>query len=191
MRLNVRTSNTMTNIQAAAQEVTNDVRLAANRALSRSVVRARVVVVKEIRQNYTINPRFLKSGIKVDVNKSNLTGYVNLWGCANPLDRFKMSPRKDTTGNRRKPLKVAVKKGGLKRLGGNTFSWAHGGKREGAGFLIMKRLGDTRLPIERLYGPATPHMADNPEIIENVTREMSAAYNKTFEHEIKRRGHGR
>ena len=48
------------------------------------------------------------------------------------------------------------------------------------------RKGKSRLPIEKLFGPAVPQMARNKETVRYIEKEAVSTYEKRLEHEIKK-----
>lgn len=103
-------------------------------ALNRTVTSVAASVRKEVRSQYNIKAGDINQTItKVKANRSTLKAIVYSKGTPIPLDRFKISP-KTVQPKRKKPIKVGVKKGGLKATVGAFVTEINGIKifqREG------------------------------------------------------------
>lgn len=148
-------------------------------ALNRAVSNVATNVGREIRQEYTIKSGDVEATLeKTRANKSNLSAIVRSKGELVPLDRFKVSP-KTVQPRRKKPIKVGVKKGGLKTTLDAFVSDINGIK-------VFKRTTQKRLPIRRLFGPSVPQMLGNEEIIAKIDAAGSEMFLRRLDHEIDR-----
>lgn len=148
-------------------------------ALNRTVTNVSSNVGKEVSKRYAIKSGVVKQTLtKTRANRSTLSAIVESSGQLIPLDRFKVSP-KTPQPKRKKPIKVAVKKNGMKTLLGAFVGDIHGNK-------VFKREGTKRLPIQRLFGPSIPQMIGNEEVVQVINEEGKATFDRRLEHEINR-----
>ncbi|MEN8702495.1 phage tail protein [Bacillus infantis] len=148
-------------------------------ALNRAVTNVSSNVSKEVRKKYTVKSSDIKQTLsKTRASRQDLHAIVKSKGELLPLDRFKVSPR-SVQPKRKKPIKVAVKKEGLKPLLGAFVGEIHGTK-------VFKRVGKKRLPIRRLFGPSIPQMIENEEVRSFINQEGNETFNRRLDHEINR-----
>lgn len=151
---------------------------AVSNALNRALTNVASNISKEVRNEYIIKAGDVKATLKRSrATRSNLTAYVRSRGGPIPLDRFKVSP-KTVNPKRKKPIKVAVKKTGLKEAIGAFIADLNGIK-------VFKRKTKRRLPIKRLFGPSVPQML-NEQIVERINSEGQATFLKRLDHEVNR-----
>ncbi|MEK5378073.1 phage tail protein [Paenibacillus sp. FSL P2-0173] len=165
--------------QRHLQEVKKKTKVAMYRALNRVAQNAKTNASKEIREQYVIKAGDLGSTFSIKkADKGSLSATIRSRSRGTGLDKYKFSPRR-TTGKRPKVLKVAVKKGGMKKVPGAFVAEKNGVK-------IFIREGRSRLPIKRLYGPPAPEMFNNVQIRESVERKARVLYAQRLEHELNR-----
>lgn len=154
------------------------VQVAMYRSMNRALQEGRTVAVREGAKHYTLKSRDVRSSFKMNkAARANLNAELISTGTNLPLSRYAHKPQTDTTGARRKPIRVGVKKsGGMKPLG-QGFIWQ--GK-------VMQRVGASRLPVAHKYGPAVPSILDNPQVVDAVTDKMTEAVERRMEHETLR-----
>lgn len=148
------------------------------RALNRAASNLNTNLKKETRKRYVIKSR----DIKLDISKASsnkLLATVKSQGERIPLDKFKVSPKVPRPQKPPRSLKVQVKKDGMKELMHAFVANIQGNK-------VFQRKGKARLPIEKLFGPAVPQMANNKETVRHVEKEAISTYEKRINHEIKR-----
>ena len=166
---------------AAAKEMLKDVsggfEQAVRRSLNRAATSARAGITKAVREEYTPKPKYIRRDMKVKkANKRVLEASVHVFVAPLPLRAFSFRPKTNTTGNVRKPVRVAVQKeGGLKRLGA-SFVWNG---------LILKRRGTASLPVDTVYGPSVPTMAGRKTVSERIEQTMRSSFIKNLDHEAK------
>ncbi len=51
---------------------------------------------------------------------------------------------------------------------------------------FFERVGTSRFPIEKKFGPSTGHMMQNDTVIEQMDKTISESFEKRMEHEINR-----
>ena len=148
-------------------------------ALNRTMTNVASNVTKGVREQYHIKAGEVKNNLKkTKATRSTLAAEVRARGPAIPLDRFKVSP-KTVQPNRKKQLKVAVKKDGTKQIMGAFIANLSGVK-------VFKREGKGRLPIARLFGPSVAQMAGNEKIVNNANEKAVVTFETRLNHEVNR-----
>jgi hypothetical protein len=153
------------------------------RAINRSTEAARTEMSKGIREEYYIRHQDIASvtGItKANAARKSISARIRLRGTKRELMLFRVSPKSEEA--RPKVLKVAVKKGGLKKLPG---AFIRRGSKSGNPH-VLRRVGKTRYPIHIKYGPSVPQMADNPKITSAIEERAREMLDKRLDHEINR-----
>lgn len=151
--------------------------LAVSRSLNRAVSAGRTGVTREVRKEYTIKAGAVRESMSISMsNRNNLEGTIISKGRPRSFSQYRLSPNRDTTGDKRKQPRVAVKKGGsLKPLGHFIYQ----GK-------VFARLGKSRLPVEHRVGPAVPSLLKNDNVKTAVQTAMSDTFAKRLDHEVNR-----
>jgi len=148
-------------------------------ALNRAITNVAANVSKETRKEYIIKSSDIKETLrKVRASRSSMSGIVASKGRPIPIDRFKISPKK-VQPKRKKPIKIAVKKGSLRESLGAFVADINGIK-------VFKREGKKRLPINRIFGPSVPQMVGNEEVRAKINAEGLDTFNRYLDHEINR-----
>ncbi|MGN0885799.1 MAG: phage tail protein [Candidatus Spyradenecus sp.] len=147
-------------------------------AFNRAILSARTSGTKEVRKVYAVRAdKVRKSFAMHRASRSELSAELVSRGDSLPLSNFRYRPTTDTTGNRRKQVRVQVRNdGGLKPLG-QAFIW--GGK-------VMQRLGEDRLPVQHVHALAVPVMLSEHTVVEAVQMTMLTTTQKRLDHEIHR-----
>ncbi|WP_445506703.1 phage tail protein [Niallia sp. 03190] len=160
-------------------DISNKAPQAITSALNRAVTNVAANVSKETRKEYLIKAADIKATLsKTRASRSTMSAIVSSRSGAIPIDRFKVSPR-TVQPKRKKPIKIAVKKGNLRESLGAFVSDINGIK-------VFKREGKKRLPIDRLFGPSVPQMIGNEEIRTKINQEGLDTFNRRLDHEINR-----
>lgn len=149
------------------------------RALNRALSSGRTAGVREARKVYTAKAGDIRAdfgGIK-KASSSDLTAGLIGRGSNLSLTKYLYKPKTDTTGARRAPVYAAVRKGGAKPLGDRAFIW------DSHAFI---RVGATRLPIKKLYGPAVPGLLNNEQVVDAVMDTLEETAERRLDHEILR-----
>lgn len=148
-------------------------------SLNRAATNVNSNVGKEVRKNYTVKSADIKATLrKTKATKSRLRADIISSGSTLPLDKFKVSPKTENP-NRRKPIKVSIKKGTPKAVLGAFVANLNGVK-------VFQRSGKARLPIKRLHGLSVPQMVGKEETRANLEKEGQAMFIKRVDHEVKR-----
>ena len=170
-----RNKNALEKAAKLLSEVPNGYEAAVSRSMNRAAIAGRSAAVSTIRQEYTIKASTVRRNFTIHkATRSDLEALVTSKGPRIPLVNYKTRPKTDTTGNARKPVRVAVKaRGGLKPLG---KSFVYRGK-------ILQRLDTSSLPVQEVYGPAIPVLSGNNEVVDNVEKTMQETFLKRLDHE--------
>jgi hypothetical protein len=157
--------------------VPGGIQKAMTRALNRALQEGRTEGVRSVTREYTVKAKTVRPTFKMKkASATRLEASLDSSGSNIPLEEYAHRPNSDTTGKKRKPVKVGVKKGGLKPLG-QGFIW--NGK-------VMRRREKARLPIDRTYGPAVPVVLNNDKVVDNIVDKMSDSVDKRLAHETER-----
>lgn len=156
-------------------EIPKGYKVAVSRVLNRAATSGRSAAVSTIRQEYTIKASTVRRNFSIEkATRSSLEALVTSKGPRLPLVNYKTRPKTDTTGNKRKPVRVAVKaRGGLKPLG---KAFVYRGR-------ILQRLDTRSLPVQEVYGPAIPVLSENNEVVDNVEKTMQETFFNRLDHE--------
>ena len=149
-------------------------------ALNRAMTNMASNLPKKVREHYHVKAGTVKDTLNVTKStKATLKAEVRSSGKVIGLDHFKVTP-KTVQPRRKKQLKIAVsKKAGMKQIMGAFISNLNGVK-------VFKREGKERLPINRLFGPSVPQMADEEGIVEHVNQQGYITFEKRVDHEVDR-----
>lgn len=168
--------------QNALADIPKGAEAAAARAFNRALMAGRTAAVKEITKRYTVKAKDVRPTFKMKkASKTHLEAELISEGSALPLRAFAHKPATDTTGRKRKPIRVTIKGSNQFELT-TSFVW----KKH-----IFTRLGDTRLPVKKATGPSVPSMLGNENIVEEVQGVMDETAAKRMEHEMERLAGGK
>jgi Prophage minor tail protein Z (GPZ). len=153
--------------------------IAISRALNRAAESTRTEAVRNVTANYYVTAKDARGTIQIyKASPSKLGALVVSKDSKIPLDHFKFTPKKPNPKSHQ-TIKVAVKKGGLKEL-------LHAFIADVNGVKIFQRVGPSRLPIQRLMGPAIPVLIGSKLLREAVEKKSHETYQQRLDHEIKR-----
>ena len=160
-------SNSFAQAQRILKRASSLIQRASFAAMGRAMSHAKTVLGKEIRTEYAIKARRARSAITAKrVKTSGSTQAEILVRGGNLLaSEFSLRPKTDTTGGRRKAVRLGIRKGGVQRID--------------RGFV-------SSYPIEPLFGPAVPGMAANERVVDAVQSDFKETYERRLEHEISR-----
>ena len=163
--------------ERALETIPGGMELALMRAYNRALTEGRTAGTRAVRAHYTLKARDVRETFVMHkAKRSSLEAELTSTGRHLPLSMYAHRPGRDTTGKNRQPVRVGVKKGGLKPLG---QAFIHQGR-------VMQRLGASRLPVEHKYGPAVPLLVGNDEVAQTVVDTLSNAVDKRLSHETRR-----
>lgn len=153
--------------------------VAISSALNRAMASVTKQITVETRSRYHIKAKDVRATLtKTKANRSNISAIVVSSGKTIPLDRFIVTPR-TVQPRRKKPILVAVKKGGKKPLPGAFVGDIQGIK-------VFKRKTNRRLPIGRMFGPSVPQMLKGQDIQSEINKAGRDMFYKRLDHEINR-----
>lgn len=147
------------------------------RALNRSAITGRSEIVKATRRKYTVKAKPVRQAIRLEEKATyeSLETMLTVRSTRLALEHFKFTPKSDTTGGARKPVKVAVKRGVAPKPIKNAF--VHKGR-------ILQRTGTTSTPLIDMTGPSAPSMVGNASVTSEIETAMRAMFLKRLDHEI-------
>lgn len=169
----------------AAQNVLSDVPKGAEMAVvwafNRALIAGRTAATRAVAKRYTVRAKDVRStfGLK-RASKGDLSAELISKGTALPLRAFEHKPATDTTGAKRKPIRVTISSKQFTLT--TSFVWNGN---------IFGRLGDSRLPVKKMVGPSVPSMLGNSNVIDEVQNIMSETAEKRLEHELNRLAEGK
>lgn len=166
---------------------------AASSALNRVGAGVATELNRKTREEYTAKAGDIKNTIRVRNNGSNSVN-VSSKGPNLSLPKFKISPKARVPGKKQKPIKVAVKKTGGKKLKSgfiSDLSSGHSGVFTRTPGVTKKRKKNAKgdypgLPIEEGFGPAAPIMMNNTQIVKHVEEEAEKRMITRLDHEVGR-----
>lgn len=160
--------------QRALRAIPGAFEKAIKRAANRAATQGRTASTRVVREKYTVKAKDVRPALRVTKASSN--GLVaTLHASSSPLllSKFKFSPRRDTTGNRRKLVRAEMMKG--RRATGLDKGFVFRGD-------IWTRT-DGRFKIRRVSGSSVPRMMENQH--EGVEEVIRNAFLKRLDHETK------
>lgn len=164
--------------KAALNDIQKLTPKAVRSALNRAGQGIKTEAGRKIRETYTIKAKEASQTIKV-TRLGDLGLRLTSKGRNIPLIRFKTTPS-SPPAKQPKVLKASVKKGGKKPVRGAFVT------RVGGHVGVLKRLGEKRLPIQELFGPAVPVMLGSDGVREHLEAEAHRRIEDRLEHELNR-----
>lgn len=147
------------------------------RSLNRAMTEGRTVAIDSVTDEYTLKERDVRGTFSIKrASRRNPQANLTSRGGSVLLSQYAHRPKTDTTGKKRREVKVAVRKGAMKPL---DRGFIHEG-------LVLQREGRLRYPIRVGYGPAVPVALTNEDVSEDVLETMQASVVKRLEHETLR-----
>lgn len=165
LKVTVDTSNPFKGVEDAAKK-------SKSRALKRALPFAQKRIVQTLKETYAVQTKAVKSAMSV--HKDDDGAAILIAGPPLGIDKYSVKPKHDTTGNLRRPVKVSVRKDTARTVD-KGFVWqGH----------VFRRIGDARLPVEKVTGPAVAQLIDDPETLENISKETQDYYEQRLQHEL-------
>ncbi len=167
--------------------VPGGMQLACQRAANKTVKSLKVAAKKAIRDEYNIKSSDLERQFSiVQASKWNPFAELHATGSRsislshfNPRARTVTAETKTRSGStarvKRKGVSVKVKKTGGRKLVKGGFQLKAGA--------IMKRVGDSRLPLAKLYGPSPLRMLEESSVQSHLGYIAEELMEKNLEHE--------
>lgn len=167
--------------QKLLKNIPNGAKKAVVNATNRALTKGKMTVNKGITSRFTIKATPVKESLSIQkASFGRLGGLVKSNAPVTELSRFKLNPAK-ATKKRPSALKVDVKKSGLKPI---PHAFVMQTKSGHTG--VFERVDKARTPVRQLMGPSIPYMAKDPQITNNVQKEMVNMFNSRLDHEVKR-----
>lgn len=161
---------------------------AAARAFNRALAAGRAEIVQEVRKGYSVRAKDVRGTIWVQratkqsvASTGAMVAAIGAKGSALPLRAFAHKPTTDTTGAKRKPVRVSIQ-------AGRSFTVPWGFVWRGN---IFARQYNTRLPVKKTVGPSVPSMIGRTDISDKIYDVMLETAEKRLEHELNRLTEGR
>lgn len=172
--------------------IPNGIERASVRAVNRALSAGKVQIVRDVKKTFTVRSGLIRDTIKEQrATLNHPSGELSSKGSRLPLRDFKHTPAAaSTTGNKRRAVRVSVKKG-------QSFTLSRGFKWRGHIFERNEDAPRTRLyrdrqtqkqrlgkPIEKKFDRAVPQLIEEVAI-DSVQEKMRAVLNQRLEHEAK------
>ena len=155
----------------------NGIETALSRSLNRAMTEGRTVAIESVTDEYTIKAREVRGTFSVKrASRRHLQASLMSRGGSVPLSKYVHHPKTETTGKKRREVKVGVRKGTLKPL---AQGFIHDG-------FVLQREGRSSYPVRVAYGPAVPVAMANETVSDEVLETMEASVAKRLEHETLR-----
>lgn len=165
----------MTPAFTALSEIPGAAENAASRAINRALAGARTDATKAAGSTYTIKRQDIRKTYRIErASKKELQGRLLSVGRRLGFFHYRVRPVTDTTGNKRRPVRVEIRKGSPFYVT-DGFVWR--GK-------VMQRDGPKRMPIHKMDGPAPPQLLASPALAASVTEKMQSRFEQRLEHEV-------
>lgn len=173
------TSRDIKKVQKRLKGNSSKAQMAIYRALNRTATNLKTNASKKAREIYRVKAKDINQTFSIQkANKSSLAALVVSKSKSMGLEKFKINAKDPQ--KRPKAFKAAVKKSsGAKEIVRAFVANINGIK-------VFHRVGQKRLPIQRLYGPPVPQMVNNREVRDFVEKQAVETYNKRLDHEINR-----
>lgn len=147
------------------------------RVLNRAVTHGRVVARKGVAAVYTVKSSDVSKSMTLQrATKGNLEAGFSSKGGRLPIHRFTVKPTNDTTGNRRAPVRVRIRKdSGLQSI---DRAFIHKGR-------VLRRVGRSRMPIQYLHSMSVPGMINAIDgLPDEINDEMEKVAMERLDHEV-------
>lgn len=154
-------------------------------AMNRAAEQGRTAAIRCVTKEYTVKAGKVRETMNIKrASKDSLNAELTSRGSSLPLRDFKYSPRvSDTTGAKRKQIRITVKRSeGVSNLQ-RTFVW------KGHLFERLTTKKDPRknkYPIRKLYSTDVPAMLNNDNVVDEVTKTMESAMSRRLDYEVRR-----
>ena len=145
-------------------------------AMGRTLSHSKTVLSREIRSEYSIKAKTARRAISAKRVKGSgsTSAEIRVRGPNLFASEFAMRPRTDTTGAKRREVRLGIRKTGLKSVD--------------RGFVSKKVLlqRTTSSPLEPVFGPSVAGMAANDEVVKTLESAVAETFERRLDHEVKR-----
>lgn len=167
------------------QKIPGQIPKATAQAMNRTIDHIYTQTSKEVRKDYAIKDKDVKSTLKkIKATPGRLGGAVISKGRTLTLyHHFRVSPTNPSKGKRYQ-VKVTVKKGKPEILSSTPkpfIATANNAKQ------VMRRVGAARKPVVVLRSLSVPQMVSNEQVMSNIQESAQKMLEKRMNHEISRR----
>ena len=143
---------------------------ASKSAVRKTLTEARRDIVRRVKSRYTSPIGEFTSALTTKV--SGTEGKIEARGRLIPLSHFQYAPKSRIT-QRGVYIKAAVLRGGGRMI---KSAFKHG--------TLLSRVGQSRLPLKKLFGPAPAEMLNVPEVREPVMDLIERQFQANFISEV-------
>lgn len=177
----------LAHMKEALSLIPGGIQLACQRAANKTMKNLRVVIKRTITTEYSVLARDIHNKITLKhASRWNPRAELHI-SDHNSISLAHFNPRKQTvmaesktssgatTITSRDGVSVKVKKAGGRKLVKGAFRLPDGA--------IMKRVGNKRLPITKLYGPSPFHMLENSSVQYDLQSKAQERMATNLEHE--------
>ena len=143
------------------------VHAAISRAAKRAATHAKTIGTKHVRKTYTIDAASIKSATSIRMVEDGAV--LKIAGPRKSAGHYKAKKRKGG-------VFVSIKKGSGDIVP-RSFAYSN---------TFFKRSSKSRLPIERIFGPAVPQLFGNDAIKNEIAESAMKKYEERIRHEVGR-----
>ncbi len=171
-------SNSFANTRRALKKIPGGVQKALYASMGRALSHSKTVIGKEIRKEYTVKARTARQAISAKRSKKagSIAAEICVKGRNLLAGEFLLRPKTDTTGSKRKVVRLGIRKTGTRYVDRGFVSKG----------TLMQRKGKSSYPIEPVFGPSVPGMAANEHVVEAVQSDFKETFEKRMDHEVSR-----
>jgi len=145
---------------------------------SRALTHTALILSKEIRKEYSVKARTARSAIskRIQKKKGHMNAQISVKGPNLFAQTFNLRPKTDTTGSKRREVRLGIRKSELKPVDRGFVSKG----------VLLQRKTSSSLPVEPVFGPSVAGMAANENVVEAVQKSFDETFERRLDHEVKR-----
>lgn len=145
---------------------------------SRALTHTALILSKEIRKEYSVKARTARSAIskRIQKKKGHMNAQISVKGPNLFAQTFNLRPKTDTTGAKRREVRLGIRKSELKPVDRGFISKG----------ILLQRKTSSSLPVEPVFGPSVAGMAANENVVEAVQKSFDETFERRLDHEVKR-----
>lgn len=191
-RITVDSEEVCSGIESALDAIGKQAKAAVRRALRRTFVGVRKLVVDEVRKEYNVKAGTVRQTMSLRI--SDLDAVIKSSGRVIPLRDFGARPASPSPG-RRTPVTVEVKKGQRKPVLPDSRRKGFVARMATGHVGVFRRRGDDQTPIDELYTLSVPQMIggggeagssyDSP-VVDALYDYAGLRFPRELEHEVQR-----